>query len=354
MERRRESIGDEQLIERYEKEIFDLRQLLEISKSLNSTLELNQLLESILYTCMAQVHVLQAAAFIRTEVHRADLTLHRNVIGYEISPGSYLISEESELLRLLLDQFRCYTLRELEQELPAREEVKLIGSFNPSLIVPVRARGLINGVILLGERIASGAEGDVLYTDKEREFLLDVALLAGIAIHNAFLFEVTNTDLMTRLKMRHYFLTMLTSAIQESQLHGAPLSVMMLDLDHFKRVNDTYGHLFGDDVLRGVADVVLANVRQTDLAARYGGEEFIVLLPGTSSGQAIEIAERTRRGVESAAFSYREEKIVVTVSIGVAQLDLTRDLTSHMLLDRVDQALYCSKRDGRNRVTLAD
>lgn len=337
------------LISQYEKEIFDLRQLLEISKSLNSTLELNQLMESILYTCMAQVKVIQAAVFIRSEVHRADLHLHRNVIGFDVSKENHLIPEESELLQLFFDQYQCYTMDELEEALSPSSELDLLRQFQPSLLVPIRARNLINGLIVLGEKIAPEGDHERTYGEEEREFLLDVALLAGIAVHNAFLFEVTNTDLMTRLKMRHYFLTMLAEAMQRAHSGGESLSIVMLDIDHFKRINDTYGHLFGDDVLREVAEVLLTNVRQTDLAARYGGEEFIVLLPNTEGARAMAIAERVRRGVEAAAFDHEGTSLQVTVSLGVASFKPEIDMTSHMFIDRVDRALYCSKRDGRNR-----
>ncbi|MFP4301371.1 MAG: diguanylate cyclase DgcA [Alkalispirochaetaceae bacterium] len=345
--------GENELIAQYEKEIFDLRQLLEISKSLNSTLEFNQLLESILYTCMAQAKVLQAAVFTRTEVHRADLHLHRNLIGFDVAKEHHVIPEESDLLRLFLEQYRCYTMEEIEETLPGSPDLGLLNRFQPSLLVPIRSRNLINGVIVLGEKIPQDGRSKAEYGDTEKDFLLDVALLAGIAVHNAFLFEVTNTDLMTRLKMRHYFLTMLAEAMQRAQSLGEPLSVMMLDLDNFKRINDTYGHLFGDDVLREVADVVLTKVRRTDLAARYGGEEFIVLLPSTEGSRAMAIAERVRKGVASTTFEYEENRIPVTISIGVATYKPEVDKTSHMLIDRVDRALYCSKRDGRNRSTEA-
>jgi diguanylate cyclase (GGDEF)-like protein len=310
-------------------------------------------MESILYTCMAQVKVIQAAVFIRTEVHRADLHLHRNVIGFDVEPGEYAIPEDSELLRLFLDQYRCYTMEDLYERLPGSPDMDLLDTFAPSLIVPIKARNLINGVIVLGEKIRAGEERESEYIESEREFLLDVALLAGIAVHNAFLFEVTNTDLMTRLKMRHYFLTMLTEAMQRAQSGGEPLSLIMLDLDHFKHVNDTYGHLYGDDVLRGVAEVLLMNVRQTDLAARYGGEEFIVLLPNADSGRAMAIAERVRLGVAATKFGSEGSPIRVTVSLGLAEFNPRIDKTSHMFIDRVDRALYCSKRDGRNRTTEA-
>lgn len=336
-------------ISQYEKEIFDLRQLLEISKSLNSTLDLNALLQAILYTCMAHVQVLRAAAFVRTEVHRADLQLHRNVVGYEISPGSYVIPEGSTLLQLLNEHYHCYTMEEIEDALPGTPESELLRTFTPTLLVPIRAQNLVNGLILLGERIPGEP---VTYTEKERGFLLDVARLAGIAVHNAFLFEMTNTDLMTRLKMRHYFLTILGETMHRARSSGEPLSIAMLDLDNFKHLNDNYGHLFGDEVLQTVSALLLSKIRQTDLAARYGGEEFIILLPATAADKAVEVSERIRMGVEALQFSSKGEQITVTLSIGVVQFEPLRDESTDGIIERADRALYKAKGAGKNRTEL--
>jgi diguanylate cyclase (GGDEF)-like protein len=124
----------------------------------------------------------------------------------------------------------------------------------------------------------------------------------------------------------------------------------MLDIDHFKQVNDSYGHGIGDQVLEGLADLVKINLRQVDILARYGGEEFVVLLPETSLEDALVTSERLREETSKTPLLTKLGLMSITISLGVVILDETcRNLEE--LLDRSDQALYVSKRTGRNRVS---
>ena len=131
---------------------------------------------------------------------------------------------------------------------------------------------------------------------------------------------------------------------------GTPLSILMLDIDHFKNFNDGYGHQVGDQVLRLVAGVLQENVRDGDLAARYGGEELMAILPGAAIDAGFEAAERVRRRIAEARLTRRttgEEISSITVSIGVAQFRMGE--TADGLIERCDKALYQAKRLGRNR-----
>jgi diguanylate cyclase len=128
-----------------------------------------------------------------------------------------------------------------------------------------------------------------------------------------------------------------------------PLSILMIDIDHFKKFNDSFGHQVGDQVLAVVANVLQENVREGDLAARYGGEELMAVLPGASLDQCVDVAERIRRRVSDARLTRRatgEEITSVTVSIGVAQFRLGEP--AEALVERCDRALYRAKRSGRN------
>jgi two-component system cell cycle response regulator len=129
-----------------------------------------------------------------------------------------------------------------------------------------------------------------------------------------------------------------------------PMSLVMLDLDHFKRINDKYGHLAGDEVLRRFVDITQVCLRKEDLLVRYGGEEFCVLLPDETSQGALTMAERIRYAVEHAAFRYGRTLLPITVSAGVAELDHEADESLAELLSRADEALYAAKNTGRNRV----
>jgi diguanylate cyclase len=159
------------------------------------------------------------------------------------------------------------------------------------------------------------------------------------------------TDPLTTLANRKYFDAALAKGMVEAQEKNEPLSLLMLDIDHFKSFNDKYGHLTGDQVLRLVALSVKQNVKGQDVAARYGGEEFVIALPKTTLESAITVADHIRRAVMTKELMKRssgERLGRVTISIGVAVLRAGD--TSQLLIDRADQCLYAAKRNGRNRV----
>jgi diguanylate cyclase len=159
------------------------------------------------------------------------------------------------------------------------------------------------------------------------------------------------TDPLTTLTNRKFFDYGFARAITEAKANGEPLSLLMCDVDHFKKFNDTYGHLTGDQVLRLVAISVKQNVKGQDIAARYGGEEFVIALPNTSLQSANTVAEHIRRAVmtkELVKRSTGENLGRVTLSLGAAVLR-AQD-TAQMLIDRADKCLYAAKRNGRNRV----
>jgi diguanylate cyclase len=159
------------------------------------------------------------------------------------------------------------------------------------------------------------------------------------------------TDPLTTLANRKFFDLALDKAMAESAKSGEPLSLLMTDIDHFKKFNDTFGHLTGDQVLRLVAQAVKQNVKGQDVAARYGGEEFAVILPRTALKQALTVADHIRRAVMGKELMKRstgEHLGRITISIGVALY--RADDTAQSLIGRADTGLYAAKRNGRNRV----
>jgi two-component system cell cycle response regulator len=163
--------------------------------------------------------------------------------------------------------------------------------------------------------------------------------------------EMAILDPLTSLHNRRYMTSHLKTLFEESSQRGKPLSVLVLDIDYFKAVNDSYGHDAGDSVLREFAARVRRNIRGIDLACRLGGEEFVVVMPDTDLGKAYLVGERLRQCIAAAPF-YAGERVgtlEVTASVGVAALEFPDD-TPELILKRADQALYCAKRDGRNRV----
>ena len=176
--------------------------------------------------------------------------------------------------------------------------------------------------------------------------------LSGTNIENAYhqeIYRLTTTDPMTQLYNRRFFMDSLDREISRSRRYKHSMALLMIDLDHFKHINDTYGHLAGDHVLKMVGRSLERSLRREDILCRYGGEEFAALLPETGREIAIEVAERLREAVSKRAYTFDGFPIPVTVSIGVAGLNPTDDKIGQTLLRRADDRLLEAKKQGRNQ-----
>ncbi|WP_219350084.1 GGDEF domain-containing protein [Desulfurobacterium atlanticum] len=156
-------------------------------------------------------------------------------------------------------------------------------------------------------------------------------------------------DKLTLLYNRHSFQNEVKRRIWISRKDGVPVSILIIDIDFFKKVNDTFGHIKGDEVLSKVAHIIKSQIRGKDLAFRFGGEEFIVVLPGVGKDEALTVAERIRKAVEDTEFGIGKK---ITVSCGIAEYSPGETL--EQLIDRADKALYEAKNSGRNRCVVAE
>lgn len=168
---------------------------------------------------------------------------------------------------------------------------------------------------------------------------------------NRELQRLSSTDRLTGLFNRGHWEEMLRQEYARHRRYDRNAALVMFDIDHFKKINDTYGHQTGDAVIQQTADVIRNSMRDADIAGRYGGEEFVVLLPDTDSEGAASVAERLRQAIEAHEVVYEGHSIRFTVSLGIA--DLSQPTSGYaQLIERADSALYVSKSAGRNRVTL--
>ena len=174
-------------------------------------------------------------------------------------------------------------------------------------------------------------------------------MLAHIKILSKKLGQLAYTDSLTKIYNRLHFAHFLDAEIDKVKRYGGRFSIIFFDLDHFKHINDRYGHLAGDGVLEEVTEIVSKANRSADIFARYGGEEFIILTPETGIEGAMTHAERLRKDIDKHSFMTVGH---ITSSFGVAEFDPEKD-DLESLLDRADKALYIAKEDGRNRVEQA-
>jgi diguanylate cyclase (GGDEF)-like protein len=229
-----------------------------------------------------------------------------------------------------------------------------------------------------GQRLGIRAVDGLPFNDSERAFLaemvemfqrdssaiLDLQALdqrlrmlerenLDLAMKNRALAEASSRDALTGLFNRWYILEKIEEEMNRAWRHGSPMSLLMLDIDHFKNVNDSYGHSVGDQVLQSIGHVLKDSCRVYDIPGRYGGEEFCLMLPETKLENTMPVAERIRQRVEATNLSVGSNHLKVTTSIGVAGLESVPDeglFGASSLIDRADKALYAAKDRGRNRI----
>lgn len=211
--------------------------------------------------------------------------------------------------------------------------------------------GSTNGTIVNDEHIEGPARlrnGDFIKIG--RTIFKFIASNNIEAAYHDEIYRLTTVDGLTQVFNRRYFEDAIERELSRSRRYARPLSLVLLDIDYFKKINDTFGHLAGDAVLKEVAGVVRSRTRREDVLARYGGEEFALLLPEIDEKGAAQLAEKVRKLVERHAFEFDGETIPVTVSAGVATVQRKSEEPQE-LIRRADEKLYESKTAGRNRVT---
>ena len=347
---------DKEILEQstyYEKRIYDLEQLLDIAKSFCSTLDFSNLLESIVYICMAQMHVLGAEIFVRDPITNDVLNLETK--KHEKGEKKLKIPVNSPVATKLLAMNKPVTIGYLKNFVGNDKNLKILESLSPTLIIPlVEKTNHLSGILILQERIA--IEEETTYTEYEQNMIMSIASLATVAINNASLMEMSSTDMMTHLRLKYFFFNQLTEAIDKAFELDENIAVLMFDIDFFKKFNDTYGHECGDFVLISVANIIKSSLRESDIASRYGGEEFTVLLRKGKKDEAMKVAERIRQKIEDYDFVYNDQHLHVTVSCGVSVFDKNANPVElpNVFVNQADSGLYMSKNNGRNQVTFFD
>jgi diguanylate cyclase (GGDEF)-like protein len=235
----------------------------------------------------------------------------------------------------------------LAEQPDLRVEAAYFEEMKIALLAPLKAKDQVIGVLIIGKKLSG--EG---FAPGENDFIATLTSLAALALRNARHYEQAITDDMTKLFLKRYFQLRLIDEIKRAARYDSKVALLMLDIDHFKRINDTYGHPRGDDVLIGISKAIKANFRDVDIPARFGGEEFSVIMPEVTKADAWVAAERLRKTIESLSFEFNGHKVSLTISIGIAEFpdDAQNPI---QLVEKADAALYRSKQSGRNQTHLS-
>jgi diguanylate cyclase (GGDEF)-like protein len=316
--------------------------LLAIASAVNSSLALEEVL-NVALTHAGRIMGAVAGAMYLVRSGKAEM--HREA-SYNLTTRARggVRKLEEEPLRTALAAMRPLVVKLDERTAPGLDAG---GHPQHALVVPIQRSGQLMGAMEL--YLNAWRE----LTEDQADLLNGVASQAAIAIRHAQLFQAQEenalTDELTKLPNRRALAQRFLQEMQRARRHREAIAFLMIDLDHFKGVNDTYGHLNGDAVLAELGQILVTGARESDVCARYGGEEFALILHETTEPGARILAERLRAKVAAATFP---GGLKLTISIGVAATDEPALFTQ--LIDRADQALYAAKQAGRNQVRVAD
>lgn len=323
--------------------------LRDTSTALNSTLNLDEVLDRVLEN-IEKVTPFDAAMVLIIEGHAVRKIRQYNKLEKPLNPGITGNTQANLINIPILQEMRKTRQPCLipdTQADPRWRAIPGMGWIRSFISAPVIIRGKVAGIL----NILSGIPAFFTHAHVERvsAFTSQVA----VAIENAQLFEqaysLSITDSLTELMNRRHFFEIAKIEFERIQRYHRTLSIMMIDVDHFKKINDEHGHTTGDLALQKVAAQIKHSVRTVDAVARYGGEEFVVLMPETALREALQVAERIRKSVSDGLIEENSVEVWVTLSIGVAEMD-KQSSNIDTLIRYADQALYAAKAKGRNRV----
>lgn len=331
-----------------ERQSFRLALLVEIIRSVNSADSQESVLHQVIQATQAVCQATGAAiALLNKDSTKLSLVAGRGFDNYH---------EEKEIFDQRFQETLAWQVA-LGGETMTAESLDTLSILHMQCAVPLSNHQRVLGVLMLYQ--AKELDEDTL------DFLNVLANQATTAFINVSNFHKVkakaidldrkaHTDSLTTLYNRFYMQDRVPEEMSHSKRTGHSLSLLMFDVDKFKTFNDTYGHAFGDIVLRDVSKLARECIRQHDIPIRFGGEEFIIVLPDSSADMSMVVAERLRKAVEDHEFFDPEKKIKarVTISIGAAEWDRKSDVKT--LIDQADKALYTAKESGRNRVIRYD
>lgn len=320
-------------IEEQKRQIEKLKKLNVVSSVISSTLNKKEILKHIVEQCSQFMNCGQSRILL--------VDNHENRLKYEISPDQ---KNFDQLVKRSFAMGESVAGKAWES---GRSQIVTDASGCETIASPLFIKGKIIGIMEAEKEYGSSP-----ISSFDKEIFEGLALHAAIAIENAQLYMAGICDAMTGLYNHEYFMEQLEKEFRRSARYGNTLSLIMLDIDHFKSCNDQYGHQFGDEVIIKIADFIKNSCRRDlDSPCRYGGEEFALILPETGKEGAMVFCERIRRTIAEVPIAYKEEMVNITLSGGVASLEDLNPENRDAFISMADQALYSSKNNGRNQIS---
>lgn len=326
----------------------DLKEIIEIASQITAQLDIENIVKNVVWSFYAKFKS-ESVTFILPEDIEEDSVRIIHYKGVEKTELDLNIPSIMGLLDFLdKDEYSQIPFSYFKENYPELEVIKKFEKINTDFIVPQRTDKGVTGLVLLPEKVDKQE-----YNLQEVQYITRMIRFASIAIENSNLYWQATTDRMTKLYSHHYFEKALDDEVNRTLRYGTTFSLIMLDIDHFKKLNDTYGHLQGDIVIKKIAKILLDSVRNIDICSRYGGEEFAVIIPEIDIEGAAVVAERLRKSVEEYPFLREKDRIKVTISVGVTEFNPESMRSPSEVVAAADRALYQSKELGRNRVTVS-
>jgi two-component system cell cycle response regulator len=330
-----------------DKENQDLKEILEIALQITAQLDLENIVKNVAWSFVSKFNS-QTVTFLLPGDIDENVT---QVIFYRGTKREASGIEFPTLLPLLAflekEEYSQIQFSIFQDNYPDKGLVESFSRLSVDVIVPLRTDKGVIGLLLL-PKCPGGSFGV-----QEIQYITRIVRFAAIAIENSSLFRQATTDRMTGLYSHHFFEKTLEEEMERARRYKTIFSLLIFDIDHFKAVNDTHGHLQGDRIIKGISTILAQSVRQVDFPARYGGEEFAVILPAVDAKGASVVAERLRRKIGEHRFACGGFSIGVTISVGVAEYIPDVDEAPSDIVHAADKALYQSKENGRNRVSVS-
>jgi diguanylate cyclase (GGDEF)-like protein len=341
----------EKLNKKLRKQIYDLHNLFEISISLSSILDPQQLIKSCVLTLLGQLQTNEAMVFLPNK-HNYELLYPAYYKGFaQTKWKSFSVSIRDPLFKIFHKKLIAVDLTSVDRKYVNDKWQTLIDN-GVVLIAPIIFKLQIKGLIALGPKM-----NNEMYTRSEQEIFSLLSHFISAAFSNSLIYQRMEqnsiTDGLTGLHNYRYFKKRLSAEVVRAQRYKHPISLILLDVDHFKNYNDTLGHPAGDRALKKIAQLIQSSIRKSDIAVRYGGEEFCIILPEVEKEGAFAFAERLRGLIEAQEFPGGDSQPGgrLTASMGVSSFPQDT-IVMQDLIDKTDAALYRAKHLGRNKTCL--